>query len=105
MRNRVQNNDLVQTHICKALRIYWIQIQILKSLLSCAKYLKDESYELTIGSELKHGKVDVPWIPVIPPVETIGEMIFLMTLDESNQVQRFHIEYHPISENPVTYTI
>ncbi len=82
--------------------------QIFKSLLSRAEYLKDDSvssYELTIDSELKHDKVEVPWTPVIPPIETIGEMIFIMTLDESNQVQRFHIEYHPISEKRVTYTI
>ncbi len=65
-------------------------------------------YEVSIDSscsESKRRKVDVPWTPVIPPIETIGEMIFLMTLDEANQVQQFHLEYHPISENPVTYTI
>mmetsp|Transcript_20258 Transcript_20258/g.22003 ORF Transcript_20258/g.22003 Transcript_20258/m.22003 type:complete len:291 (-) Transcript_20258:120-992(-) len=85
--------------------------EICKYQMPYVDSLQDEyvpSYELYTDpscSQSKRRNADVPWTPVIPPVETIGEMIFLMTLDESNQVQQFHLEYHAISEKPVTYTI
>lgn len=63
----------------------------------------DSTIEVSTLTEAEIVNPVIQWSPVIPPIETLAEVIFLMTLDDSNHIQQFHVEYYPISEKPVAW--